>query len=74
MLGPHIDMKRILHSFSLIINYKTFIVTALSLISTYLCYEFGLTAKFPDMLVGVASLKNKQEQLSLQKNKGIGCD
>ncbi len=47
-------MKRTLHSFSLIINYKTFIVTALSLISTYLCYEFGLTAKFPDMLVGVA--------------------
>ncbi len=47
-------MKRILRSFSLIINYKTFIVTALSLISTYLCYEFGLTAKFPDMLVGVA--------------------
>ena len=47
-------MKRTLRSFSLIINYKTFIVTALSLISTYLCYEFGLTAKFPDMLVGVA--------------------
>ena len=47
-------MKRTLRSFSLIINYKTFIVTALSLISTYLCYELGLTAKFPDMLVGVA--------------------
>ena len=47
-------MKQTLRSFSLIINYKTFIVTALSLISTYLCYEFGLTAKFPDMLVGVA--------------------
>ena len=47
-------MKQTLRSFSLIINYKTFIVTALSVISTYLCYEFGLTAKFPDMLVGVA--------------------
>jgi len=47
-------MKRIIRSFSLIINYKTFIITALSVISTYLCYRFGLTAKFPDMLVGVA--------------------
>lgn len=47
-------MKRVIKSFSLIINYKTFIVTALSVISTYLCYQYGLTAKFPDMLVGVA--------------------
>ncbi len=47
-------MKRVIRSFSLIINYKTFIITALSVISTYLCYEFELTAKFPDMLVGVA--------------------
>lgn len=47
-------MRRIIHSFSLIINYKTFIVTALSVISTYYCVETGLTAKFPDMLVGVA--------------------
>jgi hypothetical protein len=47
-------MKRVIRSFSLIINYKTFIITALSVISTYLCYHFGLTAKFPDMLVGVA--------------------
>src|SRR6187431_212358 len=47
-------MKRILKSFFLIINYKTLIVTALSVISTYLCFNLGLTAKFPDMLVGVA--------------------
>src|SRR6478752_8929667 len=47
-------MKRILKSFFLIINYKTIIVTTLSVVSTYLCYHFGLTAKFPDMLVGVA--------------------
>ena len=47
-------MKGILKSFSLIINYKTFIVTALSLISTYVCYRLGLVASFPDMLVGVA--------------------
>ena len=47
-------MKQILRSFSSIINYKTFIITALSVISTYTCFELGLTAKFPDMLVGVA--------------------
>lgn len=47
-------MKSIFKSFSLIINYKTFIVTALSLISTYFCFKYGLIANFPDMLVGVA--------------------
>ena len=47
-------MKKVLRSFLLIINYKTLIVTALSVISTYVCYRLGLTAKFPDMLVGVA--------------------
>ena len=47
-------MKKILRSFSLIINYKTFIITALSVLSSYICFRFGLTAKFPDMLVGVA--------------------
>jgi hypothetical protein len=47
-------MKRILRSFWLIINYKTFILTVLSVISTYVCYHHGLTAWFPDMLVGVA--------------------
>src|SRR3954462_13427335 len=47
-------MKRVLKSFFMIINYKTILVTVLSVISTYLCYTWGLTAKFPDMLVGVA--------------------
>lgn len=47
-------MKRIIRSFYLIINYKTFIITALAVISTYTCYRFGIIAKFPDMLVGVA--------------------
>jgi hypothetical protein len=37
-----------------IINYKTLVVTVLSVISTYLCYHYHLTAKFPDMLVGIA--------------------
>lgn len=47
-------MKKVVKSFSSIINYKTFIITALSVLSTYLCIQYGLTAKFPDMLVGVA--------------------
>jgi hypothetical protein len=47
-------MKRVLKSFLLIINYKTLIITVLSVISTAFCYHFELTAKFPDMLVGVA--------------------
>lgn len=47
-------MKRVLKSFFLIINYKTLIITALSVISTFVCFKLGLTAKFPDMLVGVA--------------------
>lgn len=47
-------MKKVLKSFLLIINYKTLIITTLSVISTYVCYRLGLTAKFPDMLVGIA--------------------
>lgn len=47
-------MKRVLSSFFLIINYKTLIVTVLALISTFICIQYNLTAKFPDMLVGVA--------------------
>jgi hypothetical protein len=47
-------MKRVLKSFLLIINYKTLIVTALSVVSTFVCYRYGLIANFPDMLVGVA--------------------
>jgi len=45
---------RVLKSFFLIINYKTLIVTTLSVVSTYICFHLGLIAKFPDMLVGVA--------------------
>jgi hypothetical protein len=47
-------MKRVIRSFFLIINYKTLIITVLSVVSTYICFNLGLTAKFPDMLVGVA--------------------
>jgi predicted membrane chloride channel (bestrophin family) len=47
-------MKRMFRSFSLIINWKTYLLTAMSVLCTYLCYTYGLTAKFPDMLVGVA--------------------
>jgi hypothetical protein len=47
-------MKKILRSLLLIINYKTIIITILSMVSSYICFHYGLTAKFPDMLVGVA--------------------
>ena len=45
---------KLFSSFTKIINYKTLIVTVLSVVSTYLCYRYQLIAKFPDMLVGVA--------------------
>ncbi len=45
---------KLFKSFTQIINYKTLIVTVLSVVSTYLCYNYQLIAKFPDMLVGVA--------------------
>ena len=38
----------------MIINYKTLIITALSVFSAQICFNLQLTAKFPDMLVGVA--------------------
>ncbi len=47
-------MKNIVRSFSLIINYKTLVITALAVISAYLCFTYGLIAKFPSELVGVA--------------------
>ncbi|MBS1490152.1 MAG: hypothetical protein JSS93_06480 [Bacteroidetes bacterium] len=47
-------MLNIISSFRMIINYKTFIITFMAVLSTYLCYRLGWTAKFPDMLVGVA--------------------
>lgn len=47
-------MKKIIRSLIVIINYKTLIITCLSMVSSYICFHLGLTAKFPDMLVGVA--------------------
>lgn len=38
----------------MIINWKTYLLTAMSVLCTYICFKLGLTAKFPDMLVGVA--------------------
>jgi predicted membrane chloride channel (bestrophin family) len=47
-------MKQMFRSLWLIINYKTFILTGLSVLCTYLCFTYGFIAQFPDMLVGVA--------------------
>lgn len=43
-----------LRSLYLIINYKTLIVTALSLVSTWLCMRYNIIADFPLTLVGIA--------------------
>ena len=45
---------KLLRSLGLIINYKTFIVSALAALATFACRIFGLTANFPLTLVGVA--------------------
>jgi hypothetical protein len=45
---------RLFKSVFQIINYKTLIITALSVISSYVCFKLELTAGFPDMLVGIA--------------------
>ncbi len=45
---------RIVRSLYLIINYKTFLVTALSLVSTWLCTKYNYKADFPLTLVGIA--------------------
>jgi len=47
-------MRNVVRSFFLIINYKTLVLTTLSVVSSYACFHLGLIAKFPDMLVGVA--------------------
>ncbi|MFY0627776.1 MAG: hypothetical protein JXR07_15870 [Reichenbachiella sp.] len=46
-------MKAI-RSIYLIINYKTFVVTFLSLASTWLCGYYGLKADYPLTLIGIA--------------------
>ncbi|WP_375562083.1 hypothetical protein ACE193_05915 [Bernardetia sp. OM2101] len=43
-----------LRSFFMIVNYKTFIVSSLSLASTHLCHITGLVANFPLTLVSLA--------------------
>ena len=47
-------MLKTFRSLKLIINYKTWVITGLSVLSSYTCFHLGLVAKFPDMLVGVA--------------------
>ncbi|MEM9855991.1 MAG: hypothetical protein AAF843_01470 [Bacteroidota bacterium] len=45
---------KVLKSLYLIINYKTFIVTALAVGSTYACRIFELKADFPLTIIGIA--------------------
>lgn len=37
-----------------VFNYKTLIITSLSVATTFLCIKFKITAKFPDLLIGMA--------------------
>jgi len=45
---------KILRSLYLIINYKTFIVTILAVVSTWLCNRYNVIADFPLTLIGIA--------------------
>ncbi len=45
---------KILRSLYLIINYKTFIVTILAVVSTWLCNRYNIIADFPLTLIGIA--------------------
>lgn len=45
---------KILKSLNLIINYRTVIVTILSLATTWLCLRYQYTANFPLTLIGIA--------------------
>lgn len=45
---------KFIHRFLLIINYKTFVVAALSLASTYVCHTNELVANFPLTLISIA--------------------
>lgn len=45
---------RLIRSIYLIINYKTFILTILAVVSTWLCGRYQIIADFPLTLVGIA--------------------
>jgi predicted membrane chloride channel (bestrophin family) len=45
---------RIVKSLRLILSFSTLVVTALSVLSYYLCYRYDLLADFPMTLIGVA--------------------
>ena len=45
---------KLIRSIYLIINYKTFILTLLSVVSTWLCYRYHIVADFPLTIVGIA--------------------
>ena len=49
-----LELMKTIRSLYLIINYKTLIVTALSLISTWICMRYNFKANFPLTLVGIA--------------------
>ena len=48
------SVRRIFRSVGLIINYKTFIVTVLSVVSTWACFYYDFKADLPMTIVGIA--------------------
>ena len=53
-MAKDLSPRRIIRSVGLIINYRTFIVTALSVISTWLCFYYDFKADLPMTIVGIA--------------------
>ena len=45
---------KLIRSLVRIINYRTFIITILSVSATWLCFKFDFKANFPLTLVGIA--------------------
>lgn len=41
-------------SLIIVFNYKTIAITSLSVLTTFMCVKFDITAKFPDLLIGLA--------------------
>jgi len=54
-ISPKIKiMLSVKSTLAFVLNTKTLIVTALSVLATYLCLQYKITAKFPDLLIGMA--------------------
>jgi predicted membrane chloride channel (bestrophin family) len=53
-MARQLSTKSLIFSLRLIINYKTLVVTALSVSATYLCFRYHIVGDFPLTIVGIA--------------------